>query len=88
MRLTSWNCRGFNSRIKEEALKDIIKTSNSEILLIQETKMEEQDFLNITTTVWKTNKGIAESARGASGGIGTLWNHTKYDLIKYETCKH
>jgi exonuclease III len=88
MRLTSWNCRGFGSRIKEEVLKDIIRTSNSEILLIQETKMEEQDFLNITNAVWKTSKGIAESARGASGGIGTLWNHTKYDLIKYETCKH
>jgi exonuclease III len=69
-------------------LKNIIRTSNSEILLIQETKMEEQDFLNITTTVWKTSKGIVESARGASGGIGTLWNHMKYDLIKYETCKH
>jgi hypothetical protein len=50
--------------------------------------MEEQDFLNITNALWKTSKGIAKSVRGASGGIGTLWNYTKYDLIKYETCKH
>ena len=48
MKLTSWNCRGFSSRIKEEALKDIIRHSKSEILLVQETKMEEQDFLNTT----------------------------------------
>jgi exonuclease III len=40
MKLTSWNCRGFGSKNKEEALKDIIRSSNSEILLIQETKME------------------------------------------------
>jgi exonuclease III len=59
MRLTSWNCRGFDSRIKEEALKDIIRTSKSKILLIQETNMEEQDFLNITNAIWKTSKGIA-----------------------------
>jgi hypothetical protein len=50
--------------------------------------MEEQDFLNTTKELWKTSKGISESARGASGGIRTLWNPMKYDLIKYETYKH
>jgi exonuclease III len=88
MKLTSWNCRGFGSKIKEEALKDIIRSSKSEILLIQETKMEGQDFLSKEKSLWNTSKGIAESARGASGGLGTLWNSKKYDLIKYETCKH
>jgi exonuclease III len=72
MRLTSWNCRDFGSRIKEDALKDIIETSKSEILLIQETNMEEQDFLNTTNEVWKERNGITVSARGALGGIATL----------------
>jgi len=88
MRLTSWNCRGFNSIIKEEALKYIIITLNSEILLIQETNMEGKDFLNTTKSLWKTSQGIEESARGASGGIGTLWNTMKFDLTNYETCKN
>jgi exonuclease III len=88
MKLTSWNCRGFGSRIKEEALKDIIRISKSEILLVQETKMEEKDFLNTTKALWKTSQGIAESARGASGGLGTLWNTMKFDLIKSETRMH
>jgi len=88
MKLTSWNCRGFGSKIKEEALKDIIRSSKSEILLIQETKMEGQDFLSKEKALWNTSKGITKSARGASGGLGTLWNSKKYNLIKYDTCKH
>jgi exonuclease III len=78
MRLTLWNCRGFSSRIKEEALKYIIRTSKSEILLIQETKMVEQDFLNTTKSLGKTSKGIEKIARGTSGGIGTLWYPMKF----------
>jgi exonuclease III len=62
--------------------------SKAEILLIQETKMEEKDFLNTTKALWKNNQGIAENARGASGGIGTLWNTMKFDLIRIETCTH
>jgi hypothetical protein len=34
--------------------------------------MEGKDFLNTTKALWKTSEGIAKSARGASGGIGTL----------------
>ena len=88
MKLTSWNCGGFSSKIKEEALKDIIKMSKTEILLIQETKMEEQDFLQATKSLWKKIQGIAVSARGTSVGLGTLWDTVKYDLISSEACMH
>jgi hypothetical protein len=35
MIITSWNCRGMGRKKKEEALKDIIKTSKASILLLQ-----------------------------------------------------
>ena len=66
MKLKSWNCRGFGRKIKEEALKDIIRTSNTEILLLQETKMEDKDFLNTTKSLWKIIQGIEKISRGAS----------------------
>jgi exonuclease III len=88
MKLASWNCRGFGSRIKEEALKDLIRMSNPEILLIQETNMEEQDFLQASKSFWRKGQGIAVSARGASGGLGTFWETSKYDLISSEACMH
>jgi exonuclease III len=88
MKFVSWNCRGFGSTPKEEALKDIIKTSKAKILLIQETKMEGQDFLRKAKARWNISSGIAESSRGASGGLGTIWNSKKYNLFMHEAHKH
>jgi exonuclease III len=88
MKLTSWNCRGLGSKRKEEALKDIIKASKADILLLQETKMSQQDSLKVSMNVWRNNQGIAENARGASGGLCTLWNTTKIELISSDTCMH
>jgi exonuclease III len=88
MKLTSWNCRGLGNKLKEEALKDIIRTSKTEILLLQETKMEENNFLKRTKAIWKFSQGIAESARGALGGIDTICNTLKFDLINFETITH
>jgi exonuclease III len=88
MKLTSWNCRGLGSKRKEEALKDIIKTSAADILLLQETKMSQQDSLKASRNAWKNSQGIAENARGASGGLCTLWNTTKIELLNSDTRMH
>ena len=88
MKLTSWNCRGLGSKRKEEALKDIIKTSTADILLLQETKMSQQDSLKASRNAWKNSQGIAENARGASGGLCTLWNTTKIELFDLDTLMH
>ena len=53
-------------------MKDIIKAAKDEILLIQETKMEGRDFLQKLKARWNASSGIAESARGASSGLGTV----------------
>ena len=59
-------------------MKDLIHISNPNILLIEETKLEEEDFLLTSQKYWKNKEGVARSARGAYGGIGTLW---KKDLL-------
>jgi len=41
MEYVSYNCRGLGRRLKEEALKDIVRMYSLEILLIQEKKMED-----------------------------------------------
>jgi exonuclease III len=64
MIIKSWNCRGMGSKRKEEALKDIMKTSKASILLLQETKMSQQDALKTLLNVWKGSLGVAENARG------------------------
>jgi exonuclease III len=88
MKLTSWNCRGLGSKRKEEALRDIIRASKADILLIQETKMSQQDSIKVSKNVWRNNQGLAENARGASGGLCTLWNTSKIELISSDSCMH
>lgn len=47
MKVLSWNCRGLGSKVKEEAMKDLIILAQPDILLIQETKMEKDAFLQV-----------------------------------------
>ena len=50
--------------------------------------MEEAVFLHVTQKFWKKRGKVAISSRGASKGIGTLWDDKKFEVvdIKYSTC--
>ena len=87
MKVLSWNCRGLGSKSKEEAMSNLISLHHPDILLIQETKMEEDVFLQTSTKFWKKRGKAAISSRGAFDGIGTLWDDTKYEAIdiRYNT---
>ena len=80
MRYISWNCKGLGSTLKEEAMKDLVRIHKPEILLVQETKMEETTILQAGKKFWKKGPGIGNNSRGASGGIATFWDSTLYDL--------
>jgi ribonuclease HI/exonuclease III len=88
MKFTSWNCRGLGSKKKEEALRDLIKSTRTDVLLIQETKMSQQDSIQTLKNAWKNSQGVADNARGASGGLCTMWNATKFDLLLTELRMH
>ena len=45
MQVTSWNCKGMGNPIKAKVVKDLMKMASSEILLLQETKIEEEALL-------------------------------------------
>ena len=87
MKVLSWNYRGLGSKIKEEATSYLTSLHQPDIFLIQETKMEEAAFLHVSQKFWKNKGKDAISSRGASGGIGTLWNDKNFDVvdIKYNT---
>jgi hypothetical protein len=50
--------------------------------------MSQQDSLKTSLNVWRGNQGITENARGASGGLCTIWNTYKIDLISSDTCRN
>ena len=88
MQYVSWNCRGLGSTIKEEAIRDLVRTMMPEVLLIQETKLEEEALLQASNAFWKKGPGRAVSARGASGGLATFWDSTKLGLVEEERTTH
>ena len=73
MHIVSWNCRGLGNPSKAEAVKDLIKLASPNVLLLQETKVDEETILSLSKMKWKKNAGIVVSAWGSSGGLATLW---------------
>ena len=88
MQFVSWNCRGLGSTLKEEAIRDLVRVTRPKVLLIQETKMEEDALLRASNSFWKKGPGRAVSARGASGGLATFRYSAKLDLIEEEGTIH
>ena len=88
MRYISWNCRGLGSPQKVEAMKDLVRINKPEILLVQETKMEDGSALHAGNLFWKKGPGNAVSSRGASGGLATFWDSSKYELISDHNTTH
>jgi len=50
--------------------------------------MSQHDSIKVSKNVWRSNQGLAENAKGASGGLCTLWNASKIDLIHSDSCMH
>ena len=73
----------MGSKVKEEAMRSLIRTETPDILLIQETKLEDVVFLQASKKLWFKSEARAISTRGASGGIGTLWNPNKF-VVTFE----
>jgi len=88
MRIVSWNCRGLGTQPKIEAIKDLMKIEPTDILLLQETKIEGQALMEIDKSKWKKNAGKAISSRGSSGGVATLWTDNHFHLISQHETQH
>jgi exonuclease III len=80
MKVVSWNCRGLGSRDKKEEVRKLLKTKKPSILLLQETKMRDLETLQELQRIWKKGEGKAISSRGASRGIGKIWNAEEFKL--------
>lgn len=72
----------MGSSLKVNAVRDIVKSEKPDFLLLQETKISENDFKEKIKKI-KNYEGIAISSEGASGGIGTLWDKKKWQLKDY-----
>ena len=60
----------------------------TDILLLQETKMEEEALLSLSSASWKKQGECVISAKGALGGLATLWNKNEFSLLNSFSNQH
>jgi len=77
MKVLSWNSRGLGHPSKIAALRDLLHNEKPEIMLIQETKQDQQEMKKIIDHQ-KQYLGTISSSRGASGGIVTIWDSHRW----------
>ena len=76
MKITSWNARGLNAPSKKRLIKQYLKSFNSDIILIQETKLNKLEGSKLSRMIGLWDSIFIE-ATGASGGLGIIWNSRK-----------
>ena len=74
--------------MKAEVVKNILKMEPADILLLQETKIEEEVILSISRSKWKKNARVVVSAWGTSRGLTTLWSNDKLLLKSSYVTQH
>jgi len=87
MKILSWNSRGLGHPSKVLALRDFIHSEKLDIILIQETKLEQREIRGIIDQQ-KQYKGYTSDSRGAFGGISTLWDHSKWNCTSINLHQH
>jgi len=88
MKLVSWNFKALGNPSKLEAVKDLLKAELSNILMLQETKIEGQTLLDISRSKWNKNIGKVVSAKGTSRGLATLWSECTFQLNNFQESQH
>ena len=73
MKIISWNVRGLNASDKRQRIRQIIDSLQADIILLQETKLTQDNFDKIIAS-WKKWKAYYKQGLGASGGLAVLWN--------------
>jgi len=62
-------------------VKSLIQKERPIVTLLKETKFGEKKLYSLHSKIWGQSKMVVESSRGASGGLCTMWNPTKLQLV-------
>jgi exonuclease III len=88
MNIITWNIRGLNNPRKQKILKNKLKMEKPDICFIQETKCTTKKLLQISRKSWNTYNFLDIDSQNSVGGILTLWNPKKVDLISAEATSY
>lgn len=71
----SWNVRGLGSAEKRRSLKEFLKKTKLEVILLQETKLDQNKVRCGEKIAKALNLNFEEvHLTGSAGGLMSLWN--------------
>jgi exonuclease III len=88
MKVITWNIRGLNIPEKQRIIKNKLKRKKLDICFIQETKCTMEKMAQISKKNWNIYKVLDIYSQNVVGGILTLWNPQKVELLLTEAIKH
>jgi len=88
MKFTSWNIRGLGSKRKQRLLSNIMKQAAPDVIFIQETKCSIQKIKEIHSKWLNRFDFLEVKTENTAGGILTLWNPQKIDMIDAEASRN
>jgi len=87
MKFTSWNIRGLGSKRKHRLISNRMKQVVPDVIFIQETKCSIHKLKEIHSK-WLNNYEFLEvKAENTAGGILTLWNPKKIEILDAEASR-
>ena len=88
MKLTTWNIRGIGNRRKQRNLGNRIKEEKLDIVFIQETKFSMDKIREIHNKWLIKYEYLEVKARNSTGGILTLWDPQKFEILNPEASRN
>ena len=82
MKTLSWNVRGCNAPDKIRLIKRCLDQSKSDLVLLQETKIKEDDF-SLFKNKFRRWECLLSRAQGASGGMAILWKPNILEITDF-----
>ena len=81
MIVLSFNCRGLASQPKKLAFKELVRSHNPDIILLQETLGKGEEIINIISKLLPGWSFFALDAVGRSGGVVSSFNPKKLKYV-------
>ena len=75
MSLLSWNCRRLGNLWSVNALKEVVRREDPNIVFLMETKSNE-DWMVMVRDKCGFKHGLFVASNGSSGGLAMLWKET------------
>lgn len=71
--IISWNNRGCNKLSRQVLAKDLIKSNRADIVIFQDTKVEDNKLIRVKNLVWKQANLDSISSIGNQNSYVSLW---------------